>query len=304
MTQRTEPGVDEPTIIARRPVGPTRAGSPRRGAGGVPANEWRPPEPVTLLPSADNTGPRPLPSRPTTGTSLTVPVPEQPRHEEDILSAAATPLLVVVAHLRGTVQQADVAALRKEIVDQMRRFETRAVGFGATGTDVSAARYALCSLIDETVMTTPWGSASDWSVRSLLLEFHSETWGGEKVFSILDRVRADAQKHLALLKLIDFCLLLGFEGKYRVLDNGREQLGDLRLDIARLLRKFGKAPPRELSPSWRGTEQKRKLRQFVPLWAVFALALVVILAAYAVVKVRVSGETDPALHALDAVGRS
>ncbi len=77
-------------------------------------------------------------------------------------------------------------------------------------------------MIDEAVMTTPWGAASNWSTHSLLNQFHGETWGGgeEKVFAILDRVRANPVQHLALLKLIDLCLALGFEGKYRVMEGG------------------------------------------------------------------------------------
>lgn len=297
MTQRSEPGVDEPTIIARRPIGPSRSQTTRKAAAGPAGDQPAP------LPAPEEGGSRLPRAQPAVQPSLTVPVPDEPKNEEDILVAAATPLLVVVAHLRGAVSQADVNALRKEIVEQLRRFEERSVRFGAKGNDVSAARYALCSLIDETVMTTPWGSSSSWSSSSLLLEFHGETWGGEKVFAILDRVRGEPQKHLALFKLMDLCLLLGFEGKYRVIDNGREQLSDLRLDLARLLRQFGKPAPRELSPAWRGVERARALRRFVPLWVVFSLAAALILSSYALIKWKVSGETAPAAQALADIAK-
>ncbi|WP_330848832.1 DotU family type IV/VI secretion system protein [Mangrovicoccus ximenensis] len=49
--------------------------------------------------------------------------------------------------------------------------------------------------------------------------FHNETWGGEKVFEILARLKAEPGTHIALLKLIDLVLLLGFEGVHRVLDD-------------------------------------------------------------------------------------
>jgi len=175
---------------------------------------------------------------------------------------------------------------------------------GGRAGDVSGARYVLCSLIDETVMTTPWGSSSSWSTNSLLNEFHSETWGGEKVFTILDRVRADPHKFTALLKLIDVCLLLGFEGKYRVIDGGREQLADLRVELGRLLRQHGKPPPRELSSSWQGMHQMRSLRSYVPLWIVFSLAGVIILGSFGFTKWRVTSETAPAEQALRSIATS
>ena len=293
MTQPYDGGMDEPTVIGRRPIGPTRT------TARPPADEAPSTFPAADAYSASMTSRgRPDP--------FAAPAPEvsaagAPRNQEDILVTAAAPLLIVVAHLRNSAQQADVTALRKEMADQLRTFEERASRFGGRIGDVSAARYALSSLIDETVMTTPWGSASAWSTNSLLLEFHSETWGGEKVFAMVDRVRAEPQKYLALLKLLDVCLLLGFEGKYRVIDNGRERLTELRVDLGRLLRQHGKQPPRELSSAWRGMSQTRMLRNYLPLWVVFSVAGAIALSSYGFVKWRVATETSPAENALKII---
>jgi type VI secretion system protein ImpK len=303
MNQPYDGGMDEPTVVGRRPIGPSRGAPPRRpdGAPAWPGEGAPQPFPArngaaaysAAAPGASRNDPFAGPVLP--------PSSDAPRNPEDILVAAAAPLLVVVAHLRNSVQQADVAALRKEMADQLRQFEERASRFGGRIGDVSAGRYALSSLVDEAVMTTPWGSASAWSTNSLLLEFHSETWGGEKVFAMVDRVRAEPQKYLALLKLIDVCLLLGFEGKYRVIDNGREQLTELRVDLGRLLRQHGKQPPRELSSSWRGMSQTRMLRNYLPLWVVFAIAGAIVLSSYGFVKWRVASETAPTESALKII---
>jgi type VI secretion system protein ImpK len=50
------------------------------------------------------------------------------------------------------------------------------------------ARYVLCTTLDEVVLNTPWGRASQWSENSLLITFHNEAWGGEKFFELLDSV--------------------------------------------------------------------------------------------------------------------
>jgi len=294
---------DEPTVVSRRPIGPSRTGQTRRGAAPAAA-AWPNDEPTAAFGRSDAGAPaRTEAPRQESALqpSTVLQVAEEAQAPEDVLLAAAVPLLVVVAHLRNSVQQADVAALRKEMAEQLRRFEDLALRLGARAGDVTGGRYVLCSLIDETVMTTPWGSASSWSTNSLLNEFHSETWGGEKVFTILDRVRTDPHKFTALLKLIDVCLLLGFEGKYRVLEGGREKLADLRVELGRLLRQHGKPPPRELSSSWQGLQQTRSLRNYMPLWIVFSIAGALILGSFGLTKWRVATDTAPAEQALRSI---
>ncbi|WP_198026486.1 type IVB secretion system protein IcmH/DotU [Bradyrhizobium sp. ARR65] len=227
----------------------------------------------------------------------------EPKAVEDALVAAATPLLLLVAQLR-VVNNADIGALRRGIVEQIRHFQERAGKHQAGGDDVSAARYVICALLDEAVMTTHWGSESAWSDNSLLNQFHNETWGGEKVFQILERVKAKPAKHLALLKLINICLLLGFEGKYRVVEGGREQLEDLRYDVQRLLRDYTSASRAELSIHWRGAKVRTRVRHYVPLWIIFTAAAVIMLTAYAVFHWRLSDELSPVEQLLVVIGQS
>lgn len=299
--------MDEPTIIGRRPVGPTHSG-PRRPAahaGLNPPTVARPAAPI--VPRAD-TAPMPGPagsaaSPAVPASEVTAQVVMDPKSADDALMAAAAPLFLVVSQLRNMIENADVAALRREMVDQLRRFEERAVKYEARGGDVSAARYVLCALIDEAVMTTPWGSGSAWSDNSLLNQFHNETWGGEKVFQIVERVQNEPSKYVALMKLLDTVLLLGFEGKYRVLEGGRERLDDLRNELGRLLRQYAPPSNADLSLQWRGVETTRGIRGYVPLWIVFALAGLIVVMAYAFLRWRLSTEIAPVEQLLDLLGR-
>src|SRR5690606_16607892 len=86
-----------------------------------------------------------------------------------------------------------------------------------------AYRYVLCSFIDEAVMGTSWGQQSHWAGHSLLARFHNETWGGEKVFSILFRLQQEPRRYRDMLAFIYLCLCLGFEGRYKVLPQGRDE---------------------------------------------------------------------------------
>lgn len=318
---------DPPTVVGHRPIG---LAQPRPAGAAIhdpPTTPFAPPRQPLAAPTfappsaARQTGfvpPAPAPSliprseppkQPRRATSATTreapPAALQAStgvaDGSDALVAAANPLLALVAQLRDAVDFADVAQLRSEVIEQIHKFEEAAVRNGAAAGDVQAARYILCSVIDETVMTTPWGAASDWSTSSLLNRFHNETWGGEKVFAILDRVKTDPRKNIALLKLIDFVLLLGFEGMHRVLDNGRERLADLRDEVGQLVSRNLPPSPSELSAQWQGVGAEKALRSFFPLWIVFAAAGFLLVTMYSFHRYRLAVEVAPVVERMQAL---
>ena len=86
---------------------------------------------------------------------------------------------------------------------------------GVVAEDAIVARYVLCTFVDSAVLNTPWGAQGDWAGQSLLVIFHKEVSGGEKFFSILDRLRSNPSRYIDLIELVYVCLALGYEGKYR-----------------------------------------------------------------------------------------
>ncbi|MDL2398816.1 type IVB secretion system protein IcmH/DotU [Rhizobium mayense] len=220
------------------------------------------------------------------------------------LVRAAAPLLLIGAQLRNSVDRADVAALRRQVAEEMDRFQQTAQKSGSEAGDIIAARYVLCSMLDETVLMTPWGSRSEWSANSLLNQYHNETWGGEKVFTILDRVKTNGEKKLPLLLLIHACLMLGFEGRYRVLERGRDLLEELRNDLSRTIRRYSEAKPEEpLSPEGKAAKDGRRIRTAIPLWMVVVAAICVLVIVHVYAQFTLSYALAPVLvkiHALTA----
>ncbi len=194
------------------------------------------------------------------------------------LVSAAGPLLGLAARLRGMAHVADPASLRASTAQAIQRFEADARKAGSSNETVLAARYVLCTAIDEAVANTPWGVRSGWNKQSLLVQFHNETWGGEKVFQLLAKLVQDVSGNRSLLELIYCVLALGFEGRYRVIENGRSQLETLRQRLADLIRKDRPPLEADLSPHWRGhTGEVKRLRDVLPLW-VYATAMLLVLA--------------------------
>ncbi|MFC0667505.1 type IVB secretion system protein IcmH/DotU [Azotobacter chroococcum] len=181
------------------------------------------------------------------------------------LAGAAAALLAEAVQLRHAGQAEDLHALNRRLGDELRLFEQRALQAGLENSEVMAARYVLCTLLDEAVVSTPWGNESEWSQMSLLSRFHNETFGGEKFFRLLERLGRNPVKHLALLELMYLCLALGFEGQYRVLPRGMLELEAIRDALYRQIRQLRGDVPREISPHWQGLEDgRRRLVRSVP----------------------------------------
>lgn len=208
------------------------------------------------------------------------------------LVAAANPLLNLVPQLRQA-HHPDPAGLRETLARAVQAFEAKARELGVLNEHVIGARYALCTFLDETAANTPWGEKV-WAQRSLLVQFHNEAWGGEKFFHLLAKLAEQPSSHRNLLELFYIILSLGFEGRYRVLQNGRAQLDTVRERLAQMILKERGEPVRELSLQWRtAATAVRPLRDSVPIWAVAAIAAMLLALIYLAASYALNRHSDP-----------
>ncbi len=218
---------------------------------------------------------------------------------------SASSLLALAGTLRSTTSHSDPAGLNQHISAEIKLFEETARSRGCLPESVLAGRYALCTFLDEVVLSTPWGANSPWAERTLLSAFHREGWGGEKFFAILDRVGQDPVKNINIIELQYLILVLGFQGKYRVEDRGRQELTTIQDRLYQTVRMQRGDINQELSPHWQGEKDLRSpLQKFVPLWAVAAAAAAILLAVFMGFKFMLSDESAPIIEELQAMGRA
>jgi type VI secretion system protein ImpK len=264
------------------------------------------------LPESDRTIIMPTPGRRTAtqqAASAAAPAAGRTTYEPppdtsglNALLAAANPLLDLVPRLRATMEHPDPAGLRASLIQGIRTFEARAQAAGVRPEKIIAARYALCTLLDETAASTPWGGSGTWARHSLLVLFHNEAWGGEKFFQLLAKLAENPEANLDLLELMYVCLALGFKGRYQVLDNGRAELDALRERLGRMLRKQQGEYERALSPHWQGvTVRRRTLFSALPLWIMLGGLGVVMLGAYFGLNVKLNEKSDPAFAQIQSL---
>lgn len=215
---------------------------------------------------------------------------------------AAMPLLSLTGRLRQTAIVNDVNALQQRMVGEIREFENRILKAGLGQEQARWASYVLCSFLDETVLNTPWGSQSAWGHQSLLVIFHREAWGGERFFDICTQAMRQPASHQSLLELCYLILSLGFQGKYRLVNQGGNALEQLRSELYQLIQRMRGDFERDLSPRWRGLRDLRPaLMRYVPLWVVGAIAALCLLLAYLGFALSINGVSDPVYKQLIAL---
>lgn len=218
------------------------------------------------------------------------------------LVRAANPLLDVITPLRNMTSHPNVEALRLQLNAAIKTFEADARAAGVDSEAIAAARYALCTFLDETISATPWGGGGVWASRSLLVTFHNEAFGGEKFFLILQKLTQNVKANLNVLELMYLCLTLGLEGRYRVIDNGRSQLEILRERLQQLIRtNRGEFEP-ALSLHWKGsTDQRHRLLRLLPVWVIAAVAGGLILALQLGLSYSLNRQSDPVFAGLHRI---
>jgi type VI secretion system protein ImpK len=218
------------------------------------------------------------------------------------LVSAASPLLSAAPRIRAMVQHPNPAGLKDALADGIRKFEAQARAEGLPNEQVIAARYVLCTLLDESAASTPWGGSGVWANQSLLVLFHNETWGGEKVFQLMSKLAENVPANRNLLELMYVVLAFGFEGRYRVLNDGRAQLENLRVRLSQMLRGSRADGDKTLSPRWQGVPAKvARLRDGLPMWVVASLAGLVLLGVYLGLSFSLNGSSDGVFAALQGL---
>ncbi|MEI2264825.1 type IVB secretion system protein IcmH/DotU [Erwinia sp. CGal63] len=219
--------------------------------------------------------------------------------QENPLLCAAAPLLNAIVQIRLAATHDDPAGLRQQLVDEIRQFESRCKQAGLPFDMIIGARYCLCSVLDEAAAQTPWGTRGVWSGNGLLVTFHNESWGGEKVFQLLSRISQTPAQHLWLLEIIHYCLLLGYEGRYRAIEQGRLQRDTIRTRLAQLIADTrGEQPQPALPQPLDPVGQNTLWRPPVPLWASVALAAFLGCLIYSGLNWRLGNAAEPLLRAI------
>lgn len=220
-----------------------------------------------------------------------------PEHRR--LLEAASSILNWLVHINYLSCPEDIESLRTELIAEVKAFEQRAKFTGVPAMQVLAARYLLCSFIDEMILNSHWEKGFFWSRQSMLSHFHQETWGGERFFELLQRFKQNPAENLDLLLFIYAMLAMGFEGKYR-LSSGLAELKVKKQELYQLLKQHHCIEER---PSPKLHFEQKKSSSFWGLAGIdyLLITLIVLIFIFSSYKISLYYQSKPIVNTIQAI---
>jgi type VI secretion system protein ImpK len=205
-------------------------------------------------------------------------------------------LFVLGSYFRDARDLGTVEALRSRLHYLFQEVEERGKAAGVPRDTLTEARYALAAFIDEMIINSRWSHKEQWSARPLQYELFGEFVAGEGFFKHLEAIRSAMPLNTDLLETYALCLILGFEGQYKVHD--REKLRGLVEDVTREVQaKRGELPP--LSPhGQRPEELLDAVKRQVPVWVVLVISLGIVFFFYLALSVLISHDAGTVMEEL------
>lgn len=232
-----------------------------------------------------------------------VPPAPDGKAPRNLMMAAATPFLALISGVRAGRAAIDLPTLHGRVTAAITAFD-QAIAGAYTDEEIRRAKYALASTADDVALNIPGqqGDAAEWARRSMVVRFFSENIGGDRFWKLLDEMIASPAQYRDLLELYHACMAAGFEGRYRVMADGkREHLGQMQrvfvaLDHPRTLSMT------ELSPQWRGEPAAtRKIGAWGPVALAGAGALAFLVVVYILLRVILAQTSAGPAAALAAI---
>ncbi len=206
----------------------------------------------------------------------------------DDLTADVFNFLIQLRRLDANAQPPPETVLQRlrSLIDTMGK---RAADLGFSREDVLEITYAIVALADEAAIYAGGNLRQYWMQRPLQLQYFNENVAGENFFARVMALRQDARR-VDVVRVYYTCLVLGFQGKYRV-RGGEVELASLVERVAASLR--ADSASSQLSPSGaRPRDGRSGVQRALPLIGASVAAVVLSLVLYSVLRFSVASSAD------------
>lgn len=213
---------------------------------------------------------------------------------------AATPLLGMVMRLSGMNSMNMPEHLFAQVVTDVQAVEQLLQERGYEPGMIVSFRYILCTFIDEVALGNGWSNKNEWIKQSLLVHFHNEAWGGEKVFILLERLMREPKRYQDLLEFLYLCFSLGFRGRYKVAQQSQDEFEQIYRRLHHVLRPLrGDAPFPLLHQNQAAQRGRYRLIKRLNIRHVLLGGIAVLALVYLFYLLHLNSQTQDILHQLN-----
>ena len=228
------------------------------------------------------------------------------RDAVDHVVEGSNPILVLSAplfrhldRLLHTYEMGEVASVHGMLVEEIDTYMANASKLSLEPSAVQISQYILCTFLDELISTTYWGKEHNWSKNSLLSHFYHETYGGEKVFQVMNKLLAAPANHIHLLELIYVCISLGFEGKYRIQTRGKMELDTLRDNLYKQIRTVHGRHAQKFYTEQQASRQQHRLLYKASYPVIVASVAVMLVIIYTILTISLGEREEHLMASVD-----
>lgn len=226
------------------------------------------------------------------------------------LREAASRLLRALAEIPAKMEERGmVERLRAVLEQELKDFQAICDRLNIDRKHTTAVHYALCTALDEAVSHTDWGGGyagalGAWPSSALAVTFHQDRQGGTKVFHILGRLVESPYENIGPIEVYYIILMLGFQGRYRAMVDGDQQLRVVQGRLLDMLNKHYGPVPKELSPHVEPAPPGRFPRLFsVSPWATASVLALALLGLFGWTKYQLLLKQHDVALQIEAIGK-
>jgi len=231
---------------------------------------------------------------------LEVSVEEQAEGErQTTLASICTDFFLLGLQIRdGLLELPQPETLRRRLVQAIEAMRTKAAKAGLHPNDLEDVRYAIAAFLDEMILYSEYSGRDDWKARPLQAILFAESKAGKHFFDRLAEVRRRSPE---ALEIYYTCLVLGFEGEYRLTGAGQ----DLEILIEDLQREVTGGPvPKAIATHGRRPEDLSLRGRRLPLLEMAVGCLLLGAIGVVVLYVVLHFSTRGVLQVLEQLGKT
>ena len=232
-----------------------------------------------------------------------VPRPAQAPITRNPMMAAAAQALALAASMRSGRVQTPLAQIHAQVSQVVAAFD-RTIAPLYNEEQRRRARYAVAATFDDIAQNLPGqqNDGAEWARRSMVVQFFSENIGGDRFWQLVEDMLRQPHENRDLIELYHACLAAGFEGRFRIMPDGKRRLHEIMTQLYAVLEHPRSLSQLEMAPHWRGEDEPmRKVGFWTRILMAAGAAAGLLLLIYLILRLILAQAGGPAMQGMRGV---